>query len=167
MARLLDIQGKHNYTGTNIKLWVSDYFDDLINDVDIYAETQLLNRSLNIGQVNDINLMRSRFIDAITRLKHANLNFVQDDDKNASIVMKLKEADLIRNSSFLIVDEDNEGVFKLKLVILDWYFDSHQKKLLGYQNFKFFGFKLVLPNFWKFFFIFFGTNEFQFWIGLV
>ena len=143
MARLLDIQDKHNYTGTNIKLWVSDYFDDLINDVDIYTETQLLNRSLNIGQKNDINLIRSSFIDAITRLKHANLNFVQDDDKNASLMMKLKEGDLIRDSSFIIVDEDNEGLFKLKLVILDWYFYSYQKKLLGYVS-KFFFYFLNL-----------------------
>jgi hypothetical protein len=142
MARLLEIQGKHNYTGNNVKLWVSDYFDDLINDVDVYTETQLLNRALNLAQINDINLIRSKFIDAITIIKQSNLNLIDDCDNHGDLVMKfkeklIKEADIIKASSFLIIDEDNEGHFKLKLVLLDWYFDSYQKKLLKYV-FKFF-----------------------------
>lgn len=52
---------------------IVEYFDELINQIDITIESNLLNQHLNSYEQNDFNSIRDNYLDVINKIKNYNL----------------------------------------------------------------------------------------------
>lgn len=84
-----------------IRKKIIDYYSNLINEIDIKAETLLLNKNLNQNQIDEINLLRKRFIDQVNKIQELNLSKAEQNAKEA--LKNKKDNDDIR--SFLFRDK--------------------------------------------------------------
>ena len=152
MTRLISIEPRRSLKDLSLRLWIVDYFDDLVNNIDVYAETCLLTRGVSDEQRNDVLLTRRKFLQAIENSQCKNLNvfeesldkidkfvyndllngdderFFQSDDK-IDIVKKR----LFESYCCLLVDTACKKCFKLKLATFDWYVDEYQRNILRFE----------------------------------
>lgn len=57
------------YKMFQIRKKILDYYSNVINQIDIKAETLLLNKELNQNQIDEINSTRQDFLDEIKKFK--------------------------------------------------------------------------------------------------
>lgn len=137
-----------NITSLNPKLWIVDYFDDLINKLDIITEKIIYKCKITKTLKDKLNSKRAKFINEIKRVESYNLDeyekniehyssrLSQLDVKNLSksqdLIIELKKElfkkfcvfiealDLPRNTNYL------PGV----LIITDWYITDEEVEIL-------------------------------------
>ena len=155
MSCLVNVEPRSNLKELGLKLWIADYFDELINQVDIYTENLFIKseneRPLTFEQQNEANGTRKKFLQIIEttelknfllfeeNLKKVHSYFYQhlqgnelyfEDDQQVERV----KAVLFEKFCFLMFDKAMDGCFKLKLISLDWFLDEYQKDTLKYNH---------------------------------
>jgi hypothetical protein len=107
-----------NITTLNPKLWIVDYFSDLINKIDIATE-KIIYRCRISNKIKDkLNLIRVRFIDEIKRIESCNL---ENYEKNIEwYSFKLKNMNLKKfNQSHDLILELKRKLFKNYCFFID------------------------------------------------
>ncbi len=151
MSHLVNIEPRRSLKNLSLKLWIVDYFDDLTNNIDIYAETLLGGKpSLSNEQINDVILAREKFVQVIQNLQLKNLNLFEENlakiDKRLHSDFLNESDSVFRNQAqienvkkiilqfycCLLSDATTRSCFKLKLVSLDWYMNEYEKNILRF-----------------------------------
>ena len=145
MTHLINIEPRRSLNHTCLKLWIADYFDEIINKIDIYTENIIVEKEyfLNDEQHNDINIVRKRFLQIAERsqLKNfgaydVNVDKIKNFLKNIDIShinqeqMELIKSILFESFCVLLFDISIEKCFKLIIMILDWYLNEYQHEIL-------------------------------------
>lgn len=73
----------YNNTQAHPKLWITEYLDNVINDVDMDAEMILVNftQGENEQIANQINQMRARMINEIKEIEKSNLKNLEENQE--------------------------------------------------------------------------------------
>ena len=130
------------FMNKNIKiprLIICDYYDSLVNEVDIRAEKLLLNRELDNSEINRINYIRNGFIKKIQDVQAKCLNkydevFAENGGDEGCLI---KEDILMKDlfSSYFCFFISFMGLFGFKLIITDWYVGDSYIESIGYDIF--------------------------------
>lgn len=133
----------------NPKLFISNYYDEIINDIDLYTETYLLKLNDNPDEESQrVNKIRDDFIQEINSVKEKNIiNYEINLQKQiVEIDENLHDLENVRSKIFkfncvrlnLI---ENDTSFNLGIMLVtDWYLDKKQLNFLekilngNYQN---------------------------------
>ena len=121
------------------RLIICDYYDSLVNEVDIKAEKLLLNRELDGSEINRINYIRNGFIKKIQDVQSKCLNkyneaFAESGGDESCLI---KEDILMKDlfSSYFCFFISYIGLFGFKLIITDWYVGDGFIESIGYVFF--------------------------------
>lgn len=141
----------------NLNLLIDSHFSDIINQVDIEAESQLVSLSLIECRRNkkrkiqqekeDINFQRIYLVNEIERIKKLNIAYYQSKDNRTNIAInevsidennntqtdRLKR-DLLKHNCYFL-KKDLFVNYGLKnslgiLIIPDWYIDKNELEIL-------------------------------------
>ena len=133
------------------RLDIVDYFDTLVNQIDIEAETKitLIKRKLNNADNDDhfvlrqINAIRSKFVDKIRAIQVFNLASLDCNKENCdNNLVRLKTFDdmhrrnrlLLKKFAFYLNRQSLESFSRNSilglLVIIDWYLDESELDVL-------------------------------------
>lgn len=117
---------------TNPRLKIIEYFDKLVNQIDICSE-KLISKNNKVNPAkndnDDINIIRMKLITEIKQIEMFNLNKLNERSNNA---ISNKDEDVFKCFSFFVEHFYLEKIpfFKLGiLVIIDWYMNPDQIEL--------------------------------------
>lgn len=123
------------------RLWISEYFSELINKLDINTEALLMSDSINLEMKNKINSIRYEYLSEITQTRNqvlCNLDF------GTKTVDRVEEFDhetlnkIFYKFCFLIDSDDLIELLDCKhklgfLIISDFYFSQAEIDGLTYR----------------------------------
>ena len=137
-----------NITTLNPKLWIVDYFSDLINTIDIYTEKIIYRCKISNKIKDKLNSIRVRFIDEIKRVESCNLKKYENNiewyssklkninlkklNQSHDLILELKR-ELFRNYCFFVDAGDlprNTSYLLGVLIITDWYVADKEVDIL-------------------------------------
>jgi hypothetical protein len=113
---------------TNPRLKIIEYFDKLVNQIDICSEKLITkNNKLNLvkNDNDDINIIRMKLIEEIKQIEMFNLNQLEENNNGPAN----KDEDIFKCFSFFIEQFYLEKIpfFKLGvLVVIDWFMNQDQ-----------------------------------------
>ena len=123
---------------TNPRLKIIEYFDKLVNQIDICSE-KLISKNNKVNPAkndnDDINIIRMKLITEIKQIEMFNLNKLNERSNNA---ISNKDEDVFKCFSFFVEHFYLEKIpfFKLGiLIIVDWYMNQDQIELFKYNIF--------------------------------
>jgi len=101
------------------KLWIIEYFESLVQQVDIDTETLILENELNEAEIQKLNSTREYYINEIVKTQAKNLSayekksesyeaIVSEDQSEETIDKILKE--IFKHYCFLLNKDDLQGV---------------------------------------------------------
>jgi hypothetical protein len=101
------------------KLWIIDYFESLVQQVDIDTETVILENELNEAEIQKLNSTREYYINEIVKAQAKNMSayekrsekyeaIVSEDQSEETIDKILKE--IFKYYCFLLNKDDLQGV---------------------------------------------------------
>lgn len=125
---------------------IVDYFDSLINKIDIDAEMKiaLLEKNCNADSfesLKQINAIRNKYLEIIKQMQSINLDIYERDKENNNLILDhLKRSDRVKvlfkkfgfylnNQSLETYSKNTLGLLGL-LVVLDWYLSENDLNLL-------------------------------------
>jgi hypothetical protein len=130
----------------NPRFEIVDYFDSLINKIDIDAEMKIAllekNRnSTSFESLRQINAIRNKYLEIIKQIQSINLDIYERDKENKdSILDHLKRIDRVKRNKvlfkkfgFYLNNQSLETYSKNTLgllVVLDWYLSENDLNLL-------------------------------------
>lgn len=119
------------------KLYLTEYFDNMINDLDMNAEYLLISNSCNEKEIEIINELRKIYMSEIKRIKFKNIECYLNDCeeinekiyKNESKIDDTIKKELFREFCFFV--NTNSAIkfenYKIGfLVTTDWYLSSDE-----------------------------------------
>ena len=125
---------------------IVDYFDSLINKIDIDAEMKiaLLEKSRNVNSfesLKQINAIRNKYLEIIKQIQSINLDIYERDKENNDLILDhLKKSDRVKRNKvlfkkfcFYLNNQSLETYSKNSLgllVVLDWYLSENDLNLL-------------------------------------
>ena len=105
-----------------IRLKFNEYFDSLVNSVDIKAETLLEQFKRKSEKIDEINSQRAKFIEAIDKCRQVNLDYLESSQKSSEFYLEH-----VLDSN----DELSENSFKENCFFLNSFDDSFENFSLG------------------------------------
>jgi hypothetical protein len=136
----------------NPKLWIVDYYELLLNELDVRVETICekihLNEVSNASEIeNELNRIRSQFVKEIKRVQERNLlnfeqksqsflekinnkgeNFTRNDKINENVkeIIFSDYCFFITNNLDIMLHSNRSTRLGLKLITCDWYLNENQ-----------------------------------------
>lgn len=138
------------------KLYIIQYFDDLINQIDINAEYQLLAFS-TVEHQNKINTTRNGLINEINTIKKYNLDSlnrheIQENIKYDFIIKDIQATRMLFKKFCFFINPETFNYFKDEfndlgfLVVTDFYLSENEINYIMYL-FRLFIFKQIMHYF--------------------
>lgn len=137
-----------NITTLNPKLWIVDYYSDLINKIDISTEKIIYRCRISSKIKDKLNSIRVRFIDEIKRVESCNLENYENNiewyssklknlnlkklNQSHDLILELKR-ELFKNYCFFIDARDlprNTSYLLGVLITTDWYVADKEVDIL-------------------------------------
>ena len=109
----------------NRQLMIIDYFDEIINQIDIKTETLFLDQSLTEEKRNKLNEIREKQIEKIKEIKEINLNLLQNNEQE-----EFEDLEKIIHFDCVLLEQPKNSLNGLVLWITSWFHNKENLEFL-------------------------------------